>query len=163
MTKCFDWGTPKQKQEYEALQADRLRCYDVVIEHVCRRDPTGQLAENEEPEPFPPFVGAAQPAKLEPPGDCSRAMFRELNSKVGEMCKQFPMTCTEPGLSCDELRLRVQRFEACIAARRVLMDVCFRGGDANHVRVVEQLAAGRAHCAALLLVRCRPSPHCPPD
>jgi hypothetical protein len=164
LKRCFDWGTPQQQKEIRDMRAEANYCLSLTATDDCYFDPRGLVEEEPIPEERQVSQQAATmlPAKAEPPGDCSREMFRRLNSKVGESCKRFPMTCTEDNLSCDELQARAKRFEICINARRVLMDVCFRGGDERHQRVVNDLASGQRYCSTLYAVRCRPSPHCPP-
>ncbi|HLL53133.1 MAG TPA: hypothetical protein VK447_06300 [Myxococcaceae bacterium] len=164
LKECFAWGTPQQQQEIKDMRAEGIRCLSLSPrDRTCYFDPRGLIEEEPVPEDRQVSQQAATmlPAKVEPPGDCTREMFRRLNSKVGEACKQFPMSCKEENLSCDELQARAKRFEVCINARRVLMDVCFRGGDTEHHKVLERLARGQHYCSTLYVVRCRPCPHCP--
>jgi hypothetical protein len=94
---------------------------------------------------------------LEPPGDCTKQRFKELDIEVGRKCKSLPRSCkeedVEPG-DCPELELRLQRNQECVSARQQLMDECFRGGDARHNRVRNDEVKAREYCRKRIKDEC---------
>lgn len=182
---CYGGVSEALQRELDGLLAAKAKCDRAVIEHTCtvdnqnwvdpetepkanapKQDGTIQQGEpakkNESPQKGEPTNGAP-PAQfnLAPPGDCTKELFRELDTKVGELCKQDKMSCKgKEDLDCDTLKLRIGRFEACIQTRRLLMDTCFRGGDQAHKDVVEQTKRGQSICLTKYQTKCGPDPRC---
>ncbi len=74
---------------------------------------------------------------LEIPGDCTKIRWKELDVQVGRKCKSLPRSCLDVAKAdCVELRERLLRNNECVAARRQLMNECFRGGDPIHKRLL---------------------------
>jgi putative RNase toxin 16 of polymorphic toxin system len=101
---------------------------------------------------FPGPLSAGQP--LRAPGDCSEEEHRLLKEEVGRACKATSMRCHEYQ-GCAELLANWLKYQRCISARVAIMDKCFRGGDENHRREVENYRSGAAECSRLMdLQRC---------
>lgn len=101
---------------------------------------------------FPGPLSAGQP--LRAPGDCSEAEHKLLKEEVGRACKATSMRCHEYQ-SCAELLANWLKYQRCISARVAIMDKCFRGGDENHRREVENYRSGAAECSRLMdIQRC---------
>jgi Novel toxin 16 len=95
----------------------------------------------------PSPLSAAQP--LRSPGDCSEAEHKLLKEEVGRACKATSMKCHEHQ-GCAELLANWLKYQRCISARVAVMDKCFRGGDENHRREVENYRSGAAECSRLM-------------
>lgn len=106
-----------------------------------------------------PLELSAQGDGMQPPGDCSKTEYRALSSAAGTACKSQPMACDEK-MDCAELITRWSRFEACIKARKILMDRCFRGGDQIHKDVLDGYQQGQASCSAMIWRKCRKDEPC---
>ena len=77
----------------------------------------------------------------EPPGDCTESRHRELQDAVDAACKTVSRSCN-PSQSCAELSRRWSLNQACVDARQLIMDECFRGGDEGHrTRLAEEKRA----------------------
>lgn len=88
------------------------------------------------------FKAAHSGGKLTP--EC-----KDLDVNVGRRCKGPPRSCKETEVSpedCDELRIRLSNNSACIAARKLLMDKCFGGGDPRHERELDRERKAFAAC-----------------
>jgi hypothetical protein len=88
-----------------------------------------------------------------PPGDCTKAEYRQFNQAVGDACKKDGMRC-EGFMDCQSLISRWEMFERCIQTRRTLMERCFRGGDLAHRSMLETYLNGQARCLRLIHVVC---------
>lgn len=96
----------------------------------------------------------AAPAKLEPPGDCTKEKHRALQDAVDRACKGQKMRCTQ-NQDCVTLERNLMLFEDCIIARRAIMDQCFRGGDDEHHKQLENVKRGHRDCVNLIDCYCR--------
>jgi hypothetical protein len=77
-----------------------------------------------------------------------------LKEEVGRACKATSMRCHEYQ-GCAELLANWLKYQRCISARVSIMDKCFRGGDENHRREVENYRSGASECSRLMtLKRC---------
>jgi Novel toxin 16 len=96
-------------------------------------------------------VAGAEPAGdgIKPPGDCTKQRHRDLQGEVGRACKSESMAC-QNSMSCDELVSRWTKFEACIQARKKLMDECFRGGDSKHRLALREYLIGQEKCVQII-------------
>ncbi|WP_368671677.1 hypothetical protein [Corallococcus carmarthensis] len=103
--------------------------------------------------------GRAEEAAQPPPGDCTKDVWRDLSKAVGSACKTQSMSCNAT-MSCVDLTVQWNRFENCIQARRTLMNRCFRGGDAEHKKVLEGYERGQARCTEFIRARCNPNEKC---
>lgn len=99
---------------------------------------------------WPSPLSAGQP--LRAPGDCSEADHKLLKEEVGRACKATSMRCNEHQ-GCAELLANWLKYERCISARVVIQDKCFRGGDENHRREIENYRSGAAECTRLMDLR----------
>lgn len=102
---------------------------------------------------------ASNSESVQPPGDCSKEVFRELNQAVGVACKSQPMRCDED-MDCPTLLARWDQFGRCIQARKTLMDRCFRGGDSAHKSKLADYVAGQARCLELIVKKCPVNGQC---
>jgi hypothetical protein len=107
----------------------------------------------------PTRIEAAEPVKLLPPGDCTKAVYRELNTAVGHACKSENMECT-PEMDCVSLMTRWSLFERCIDARQTLMNRCFRGGDETHRITLRGYMRGQNRCLDFIQITCRVDGKC---
>jgi hypothetical protein len=77
-----------------------------------------------------------------------------LKEEVGRACKATSMKCHEYQ-GCAELLANWLKYQRCLSARVAIMDKCFRGGDENHLKEVENYRSGAAECSRLMdLQRC---------
>ncbi|MEQ1917738.1 MAG: hypothetical protein ABL955_00950 [Elusimicrobiota bacterium] len=93
----------------------------------------------------------------QPPGDCKKQRFKELDDEVGRKCKSLPRSCKEEDVeprNCPEFELRLQRNQECVSARQQLMDECFHGGDARHNRVRNDEVKAREYCRKRIKDEC---------
>lgn len=176
---CYGGVSEALQRELDGLLAEKAKCDRAVIEHTCTVDNKDWVDPEAEPKADAPKqdgthkegepakknepTNGAPPAQLNlaPPGDCTKELFRELNSKVGELCKTKPMSCdAEENLDCDTLKLHIGRFEACIQTRRLLMETCFRGGDERHQKTLTQARNGQDNCLMQYKAKCGPDPRC---
>jgi hypothetical protein len=71
------------------------------------------------------------------------------------------MRC-ERKMDCATLIARWRAFDACVRARQELMARCFRGGDAEHRRMLKEYERGQARCEEFMLAQgCDMSWLCP--
>jgi hypothetical protein len=112
------------------------------------------------------LLGVASGARAEPgsevfqpPGDCSKEVFRELNQAVGVACKSQPMRCDE-AMDCPALLARWGQFNRCIQTRKTLMERCFRGGDSDHKSKLADYVRGQSRCLELIQKKCRVDGQC---
>ena len=95
----------------------------------------------------------AEPAKMEPPGDCTKEKHRALQDEVDRACKGRKMRCTH-SQDCVTLETNLMYFENCIRARRAIMDQCFRGGDGEHHDQLNDVMRGYGYCKDLIECFC---------
>lgn len=95
----------------------------------------------------------AAPAKIEPPGDCTKERHRALQDAADRACKGQKMRCTH-NQDCVTLETNLMRFEDCIMARRAIMNECFRGGDRTHRDEIESVERGHQTCKDLIECFC---------
>jgi hypothetical protein len=95
----------------------------------------------------------AAPAKMEPPGDCTKEKHRALQDEVNRACKGQKMKCTQ-NQDCVTLETNLMHFEDCIRARQAIMDQCFRGGDDDHRRELDRTREGYQRCKDLIECFC---------
>lgn len=88
-------------------------------------------------------------AQLKPPGDCTAELHRAMQDRVNAACKSAPMSC-KGNQSCDELRVNWYRLQDCARARFDINQRCFRGGDAGHLKALEDIINGKNICESLL-------------
>ncbi|CAH1691906.1 Ntox16 domain-containing protein [Hyphomicrobiales bacterium] len=77
-------------------------------------------------------------AGLPPPGDCGPEQYRRLNAEVNQACKSPPTTRCIRTNTRAALLDKADSFIACAIARSRRETTCFRGGDANHKKQIEQ-------------------------
>lgn len=84
-----------------------------------------------------------------PPGDCGPEQFRRLNVEVNQACKQPPTTRCIRTNSRAALLDKADSFLACAIARSRRETMCFRGGDPNHKKQIEQNNNAYRNCIEL--------------
>ena len=91
---------------------------------------------------------------MSPPGDCTAEEHRRLKAEVGRACKSTSMKCA-PEQDCVTLWKNLVQFQQCIAARRLVADRCFCGGDDSHLGELEGYQRGADACREYIaLKRC---------
>jgi hypothetical protein len=86
---------------------------------------------------------------LPPPGDCGPEQFRRLNAEVNKACKQpSPKRCIR-GDARFEMLFKADAFQGCAIARSRRETLCFRGGDANHKKQIEQVQNAYRNCVEM--------------
>jgi hypothetical protein len=105
-----------------------------------------------------PLEAHAQDA-MEPPGDCTQDEHRQLKQAVGRACKSESMTCSSDQ-ECAELWSNLIRYQGCIAARQLIADRCFRGGDKKHQDEIANYKTGAERCRKYIMDKRCPPPAC---
>lgn len=101
---------------------------------------------------------AAGPPRERPYGDCTKEQHSRLNAAVSEACKTGDMRACTSHDSCEQLLAKVTGFHGCIEARQAIMRICYKGGDDDHLRTVDQLMNGLRNCTGLAVQK-----HCAED
>src|SRR5689334_2392769 len=96
-------------------------------------------------------IAIAAPSSANPPkesryGDCTKEQHSRLNAAVSEACKTGDMRACTSNDSCEQLLAKITGFYRCIEARQAIMRVCYKGGDDEHLRTVNQLMNGLRNC-----------------
>jgi hypothetical protein len=89
---------------------------------------------------------------LKPPGDCTQEVHDELQAEVNKKCKdeeQGRYKCTNQK-DCDTLKRNRDIFTGCIAARKTIMDRCFRKGNLGHQKALSDAERGLKKCNELI-------------
>ncbi len=82
-----------------------------------------------------------------PPGECTQQQWKDLDVAAGRACRGPDSQRSCDGVDdCQILARNVSRFGRCIAARKEVMDRCFRGGDDAHKAELAKEEAGRQKC-----------------
>jgi len=85
---------------------------------------------------------------------CDDATYTRLvEAKTNACDRAGPMKCTQ-NMTCAEIPDQIIKLNACIAARRAVMDTCYKGGDEGHNRQVQNLENAIETCFKYL-ERCR--------
>lgn len=103
------------------------------------------LKPEPEPEPEP------EPGRPRPPrcGACTPAEHAALQAAVNLACKRGAVRHCTAAMSCSQLIAMAGAFSACAAARTVINNRCFGGGDAGHRQAVGDALSGAANCTAI--------------
>ncbi|GMV87963.1 MAG: hypothetical protein AMXMBFR81_08940 [Chthonomonas sp.] len=88
---------------------------------------------------------------MKPPGDCTSRQHRGLQDLVDMACKPMPPSCRRCPIPCAVVVDSLGRFAQCAAARDLINQRCFRGGDKNHRDKVAESLAGLATCIGKLM------------
>nr|WP_245814228.1 hypothetical protein [Cystobacter ferrugineus] len=99
---------------------------------------------------FPALLSAEEP--LRPPGDCTEAEHKVLKEEIGRACKSTSMKCADHQ-GCSELLANWMKYQRCISARRTIMEKCFRGGNENHRKEVDNYERGASECSRLMTTK----------
>lgn len=83
-----------------------------------------------------------------PPGNCTEQQHRALQDRVDNACKSA-RACTAND-SAGVLSAKIGQHSACIAARKKINDVCFRGGDSGHREAITNRVNAIAACQKFL-------------
>lgn len=111
-----------------------------------------------------PPITIAVPRRY-PGQTCDDNKLDELEGAMKAICKGFPGdTCRQinrrdaerlQAYPCSLLKARIPALLLCVAARRKIQDVCFKGSpEPGHEQQIDDLTKGIALCEALKLVNC---------
>jgi hypothetical protein len=76
---------------------------------------------------------------------CPEEEYLRLRKQVLDACRGVHMRCLSEH-ECPELIARWKLQATCGAARQILMDTCFPGGNAGHRKAIEQAEQGQKTC-----------------
>jgi RHS repeat-associated protein len=105
-----------------------------------------------EPEPVPPPPPPQNPPGqgMRPPGDCTKVQYANLRGAVEKYCKDVgKLSCQRWFLkwwTCTSLSDNANKLADCANAQRKLMNACFRGGDSDHIKQVQDLEYAQQWC-----------------
>lgn len=86
---------------------------------------------------------------------CDDATYARLvAAKVAACDRSGPMKCTQ-NTTCAEIPDQIIKLNACIAARRAVMDTCYKGGNEGHREQVRNMESAVRKCFTELEARCR--------
>jgi len=107
------------------------------------------------PTPVPPPPAPVMP-QLRPPGYCSRAVHAALQANVEMWCNK-QRRCTQFD-SCNLNQYKIAANSACIAARRLINNLCFRGGDRGHQTALNNAKNALGKCFEVRPTCCKDEP-----
>jgi RHS repeat-associated protein len=74
------------------------------------------------------------------PGDCVPKLHRELQDRVNNSCKR-PRTCNQRLDTVITASQNISKSSECIDARRLINNLCYRGGDDEHKQAITDAQA----------------------
>lgn len=84
------------------------------------------------------------PDTMQPPGNCTPDQHKRLKDRVDNICGAAKAcTCTD---TPEELIAKIGMHSRCISARRLIMEVCFAGGDPIHEDQIQERLAAIYNC-----------------
>jgi hypothetical protein len=105
-----------------------------------------------------PIAQAVQSLAISPQlesdyGDCTEEQHEVLQNAVERECKAVRMSCS-PEQDCATLRLNIEQFGRCIAARNEINNTCYEGGNKGHQKEIRDRENGLANCLKLYNQQC---------
>jgi hypothetical protein len=99
---------------------------------------------------LPASAGTLPAANLAPPGNCSYPEWRALNDDVWLKCSGSGKQSCADGMLCNDVPTMVARAQECVAARVLINNTCFAGGDEVHLNEIKNRQNGISNCLCIL-------------